>query len=479
MLLDWRLWRARHALVLTWTLALVIGEAGVFWAASYRCASVDGRREPISATSRDAINVAVVADPQLTDAFSYGQRPGSLTLWLTEFYSDLYMRRAYRLAVRAHAPSKVVFVGDLFDGGRVANEASYARHVERFKAIFGADWSTFIFAAGNHDVGLGRYFAASAADQFRKFFGPRSHETSVCGKRLVVLDGPSLVNGRYGVQADQFAMSEASAVVNAMQDRSKGVLLFTHIPLWRAPGVSCGPEARRFKTNLAQGAGISYQNLLDRETSSLLLEKLGPELIVSGDDHDNCIVSHTTSVGVTREYTVATFSWLQGVRRPGFAIVRLEGCKEPLSGIQKEARMQVCGLPDQLAVYLGYILLACASIIFLAARRGVQLRFLQRGSQHRIESDASARVAASDLKQAPDMVRASADATPATILRKRTSQLPLFVIVEEGSERGGEDLRASAATSALSYNEWIGLARDVAYIVGWSLLVYFLLLLMI
>jgi len=54
--------------------------------------------------------VAVVSDPQLTDAYSYKQSPGTL-LHLTEHFSDVYMRKAYSLMqVRGGGPPMSVSI---------------------------------------------------------------------------------------------------------------------------------------------------------------------------------------------------------------------------------------------------------------------------------------------------------------------------------------------------------------------------------
>lgn len=38
-------------------------------------------------------------------------------LRLTQFFSDLYMRRAFRSSVLGMKPNQIVLLGDLFDGG--------------------------------------------------------------------------------------------------------------------------------------------------------------------------------------------------------------------------------------------------------------------------------------------------------------------------------------------------------------------------
>lgn len=56
---------------------------------------------------------------QLTDRTSYNQKPGSLALRLTQFYSDIYMRRAFRSSVLGKKPDQIIFLGDLLDGGPI------------------------------------------------------------------------------------------------------------------------------------------------------------------------------------------------------------------------------------------------------------------------------------------------------------------------------------------------------------------------
>lgn len=71
---------------------------------------------PQHVIAESQITCVVVADPQLTDQYSYNQR--GLLLAITEFYCDLYMLRNYKAIMLAFKPEVVLFVGDLMDGGR-------------------------------------------------------------------------------------------------------------------------------------------------------------------------------------------------------------------------------------------------------------------------------------------------------------------------------------------------------------------------
>ena len=72
-----------------------------------------------------------MSDPQLTDWYSYKQT--GLSLWLTEFYTDLFMRRSFRRLHNHLQPDAVLFLGDLMDGGRDTMDPDlFARNQDRF-----------------------------------------------------------------------------------------------------------------------------------------------------------------------------------------------------------------------------------------------------------------------------------------------------------------------------------------------------------
>lgn len=62
-------------------------------------------------------HLVLIADPQLVDAHTYPGRPWPLSA-LTVLVTDNYLRRSYGALQRRLRPDSVVFLGDLFDGGR-------------------------------------------------------------------------------------------------------------------------------------------------------------------------------------------------------------------------------------------------------------------------------------------------------------------------------------------------------------------------
>ena len=141
--------------------------------------------------------IGIIADPQLTDSYSYNQSPGIL-LWLTQFYSDLYMRRAYKQSVLSHNPKAVVFLGDLLDGGRVATEEQFSEGMDRFHKIFvNALKVPYIYVVGNHDVGLGKYHSCAASERWETVFGQRNMVYEVCGLKIGVVNAIAMTHKEF------------------------------------------------------------------------------------------------------------------------------------------------------------------------------------------------------------------------------------------------------------------------------------------
>ena len=266
--------------------------------------------------------------------YSYGMERGSIALALTEHYSDIYMKRAFRLVMRTLGARSehVVILGDIFDGGRLLHGESEQhdreRHLRRLCAILGcsqpnmlkqtkgAGGRSLLYTSGNHDVGIGEWWSQSAQDTFQQHFGP-TFRFAVNGVEFLAIDSPAMSHNsqyRATIAKEEFLKVLRSAPQNVSQATTPRILL-SHIPLWRPPDEGCG--TLREKPRLRQGYGVSYQNMLQKDISDWLLKVGNVHLVLSGDDHDVCVVAHSNAV----EATIPTFSWLQGVAQPGFAAV--------------------------------------------------------------------------------------------------------------------------------------------------------------
>ncbi|KAG0034816.1 hypothetical protein BGZ81_002908 [Podila clonocystis] len=117
---------------LAWCIAVILGEQVSFWGMVYRCSWPENASwDKSDSTLKERYRIAIVSDPQLTDWYSYQQT--GLALWLTEFYTDLFMRRSFRRLHNQLQPDAVLFLGDLMDGARDTMDPKlFARNQDRF-----------------------------------------------------------------------------------------------------------------------------------------------------------------------------------------------------------------------------------------------------------------------------------------------------------------------------------------------------------
>ena len=170
-------------------------------------------------------------------------------------------------------------------------------------------------------------------------------------------------------------------------------ILLSHVPLYRNPGTPCGPLREHWppspasagqphdhddRNAIAVRGGYQYQNVLNREITSDIAEKIGDvRYAFSGDDHDYCEVLHrgyASAGGGIREITVKSVSWAMGVRLPGVVLASLwnpvdsEG--NPLSGDASKTmpNTHLCLLPDQIGTFLRYGMLFGLTLLLLVIR---------------------------------------------------------------------------------------------------------------
>lgn len=151
-------WKSPFRLLFVcWVMVLLYGQVGVHFVHSCRF-------------SGGGVRLLIVADPQLTDHFSYDVSP--FLNWVIGFFCDLQLRMSWKAAVWQADPDAAVFLGDMLWGGFLfSSEQEYQLGVARLNAVFGgaaknpkrhgvASGSTARFqpsipsfvVCGNHDV---------------------------------------------------------------------------------------------------------------------------------------------------------------------------------------------------------------------------------------------------------------------------------------------------------------------------------------
>ncbi|KAG0341890.1 hypothetical protein BG000_007707 [Podila horticola] len=484
--------RSTHvkALRLLWCLALLSGEHVIYWAMIRRCSWPENEHWNTAHDSlQDRYRIVLIADPQLTDWYSYKQTGWILTLVQT--YTDLFMRRSFAKLHHSLKPDAVLFLGDLNDGGRdtvdesvrvqnrgrfmervfqseytawnkdpvvvdapnidtqqskeedeglldnsqeptnnnkVSSQESVSRPTylvnkdipstaQEREAVRQAGKSVRLYVAGNHDVGYGNDLIHNMALRFKQDYGALNYEIQLGNHAVVVLDTLSLS------AEDPAIRNEAQMFLDQIGQESPTLprILFTHIPLYRLDTTYCGQQRESSRLILDQG-GFQYQNMVNPALSREILDKIKPDMVFSGDDHDWCEIGHIVDRGdpssgayragdkserlsLAPEVTLPTFSFAQGVLQPGFVMLSLYN-PNSLSGNNFAAvpsssaglpaaivadstsgylarpsgastfEYDECMLPNQLRIYFVYIGLFALSVGWILFER---YRWMARG----------------------------------------------------------------------------------------------------
>ena len=173
--------------------------------------------QPVEATPH---HVILIADPQLVDPHTYPGRPWPLST-ATMKYTDLYLRKSFKLIQDILDPDTVIFLGDLFDGGRewatqdgIVSDRQWKKYGDnfwlkeynRFGGIFFEPWTygkhterqdgfyrkMIATLPGNHDLGLGTGIRLRVRNRFNAYFGGGNRVDVIGNHSFVSLDTLSL-----------------------------------------------------------------------------------------------------------------------------------------------------------------------------------------------------------------------------------------------------------------------------------------------
>ncbi|KAK1296238.1 hypothetical protein QJS10_CPB15g01499 [Acorus calamus] len=368
-----QLWRLTLVLCVVWALSLLYGEMVSYWVPLWSC-SWPSLTSSSSSNGGDQVNVAVIADPQLMDKTSLSLPPKSLALEAAQFYTDLYMRRSFRSSILPFKPHVVIFLGDQFDGGPLLSDEEWKESLWRFKNTFyllRKEETNIYYLSGNHDIGYSGVNSRSpkVVSLFEKDFGKRNHrfiagEVEYIAVDAQTLDGP--LQGKLSSSSWEFVQNISKEVM------SRPRILLTHIPLYRADETPCGsyrssPIINQRIRRSDPDQGITYQNYLSEETSARLLELIKPILVLSGHDHDQCTVTHSTPTGAVTEHTLGTVSWQQGNLYPSFMLLSATSIPSWNTTIPPEQAVSthLCFLPMQTHIYIWYLFLFVVTLLLL------------------------------------------------------------------------------------------------------------------
>ncbi|KAH0736463.1 hypothetical protein KY285_012170 [Solanum tuberosum] len=323
---------------------------------------------------RDYVKIAVLTDPQLMDRTSLHLAPKSFALEAAQFYTYLYMRRAFLSSILPSKPDIILFLGDCSDGGSFLSDEEWQESRSRFKHIFDIDMleqTTNIklyYLAGNHDIGYAAFHSRmpEVIKQDEKAFGARSYQFTAGKVDFITIDAQTLD----GYPQDNVTPATWEFVKNVSKHLSSNPrVLLTHIPLYRPDQTVCGSYRSSSIINqrinrAAQDNEILYHNYITEKGTNVLLDSIKPALVLSWHDHDQCTVIHKSKYGSVKEHTLGTISWQQGNLFPSYMLLSASNLILPNGSMPEEAiSTKVCFLPVQLYIYIWYILLFVMTLL--------------------------------------------------------------------------------------------------------------------
>ncbi|KAG2736284.1 hypothetical protein G9P44_000374 [Scheffersomyces stipitis] len=300
-----------------------------------------------SRSSDDVTNVLLIADPQLIDNHTYPGRNEWL-LKLSQHTVDVYLKRNYKNMIRQLKPDYVFFLGDYLDNARDSRKKYYLNELKRFNSIFydktttsanyKKDTNWFVNVPGNHDIGFSDLVNLKARKRFIKNFGNPNSITTINNVDFISLDSLSLSSSESQINAPAKEFVNSNYGSNIVKTNPR--VLLTHVPLYRDPSLSCG-SLRESTVFDVEGKGYQYKSTIDKSISEDLLEKIEPDIIFTGDDHDYCDIVHPETK--SREITVKSISMAMGIRYPAVQMLSFTNSeKEDHDGTDFKYNTNIC-----------------------------------------------------------------------------------------------------------------------------------------
>lgn len=145
---------------------------------------------------------------------------------------------------------------------------------------------------GNHDIGYGIDTTRERVDRFVRAFGPVNAEwVEESGVRIVVINSMVLESSADGALRQE-AWDHLLAVSQLQTQDPRPLLLLSHIPLYKPPGVCFDPPEIHWTWGY-----VSSQTHLTPVVSQWILRYLRPTWVLAGHDHEGCRTRHRLVLG--------------------------------------------------------------------------------------------------------------------------------------------------------------------------------------
>ncbi|KAG6547717.1 hypothetical protein Mapa_010529 [Marchantia paleacea] len=360
-------WSVTLVIAGLWAISLLYGEMFAFWFPLFSCSWPVIELNGTNAEDFHVkpIKIALIADPQITHQAD-DRSPVPTTLKFSEFYSDVYMRRAFRSSVLAMEPDRIIILGDLIEGGYLLSDEEWNVIEKRFEHAFdqsergskkGLGRLPVYYLPGSQDLGsadiqvkrpeiLNRNFAA---------FGPLEYVVPIGGVEFVFTNAKAYDGLESSIQAN--ATWGLSKQFSSDETHIPRVLL-TATPLYKSSDVACKRQhvselTDEFVTGMPEMLHVDKpEGYLTLETTSRLLNLTKPMIVFSAHGYQGCSLTHTM-YGSIIEHTVGTFNWQQENLHPSFMMISV--APESVSGSLDLVSVSQCFLPVQTWIYTWYL----------------------------------------------------------------------------------------------------------------------------
>lgn len=318
---------------------------------------------PVIQKTGDYLRLLVVADTHIMGMVNSAR----IDKWRREWQ----MKQAFRISLRVYKPDVVIFLGDLFDEASFSSDQEFETAMTDFNATFGMDVEQErIVIPGNHDVGFHDQMTAfpHLLSRFTKKFGSVENIAFATRARLaelniIVSNSMSFYNDT--CQTCSKSIARANMISSELEQQKKTnasnfvePILLHHIPLYRLDDTNCDyPNSLRKKVHRAN---IEGDDVMHSITSSFILSRLKPRIVISGHTHMLCQTHHTIEDQNYEELTISSFNHKYAEKRPGFLLL----------SVSKDAYLtQHCYLVEEwviVCIYLGTLALILIRIAYAA-----------------------------------------------------------------------------------------------------------------
>ena len=286
--------------------AICLACAGQVWIRLYP--RIKGCEWPLTTFSEDngtsdfaPFRLLTFADPQIEgDTKAAESLRAKIDLW----GNDYYLRHIYKTMVSQVQPPAThsTLLGDLM-GSQWVDDREFARRAERLEAIFTFDTLDTVFnITGNHDIGYSGEMTPERVDRFERVFGKVNYMRDVrigdySSIRVVVLNTLNMDSPSTYLELQYETHSFLESLAQGPEDDDTAILLLTHVPLHKAPGVCVDKPSVELWW---EDGPIQEQNHISQMSSEWILDRLflRPQggvrngLILTGHDHEGCDVIH-------------------------------------------------------------------------------------------------------------------------------------------------------------------------------------------